>query len=338
MAYKARRTRDLQGQVVAGSGISVTQSVKPDGTKVYTLENTAPGGGNEFEEVKIIDSDNNLKMLLDIDGVHIYNEDGNEVATLTKEEIILRDDENGYDKVYLSRNGQIYCNNSDGNETLYIDYDNGNISIRNNLGNDKLIIEEYENLTVLRLFDTDGNEVLNGISLIDAQNSLWSFAQSVKSKGFQESLLLDETTLITFVTPNEVREDGYYNIEDPEYTNIMGDTSQYGILVRYAGVYEVDILSYQSNNTTKGTFLQRIDIVQNHTVLKYVENRLSVNGEDRTLSHYNGGTVHTKHYITIDNDNTYIVPFWYNQEGASIEENNSVSNGECTTITIQKVR
>lgn len=337
MAYKARRTRDLQGEVQAGTGISVTESVKPDGTKVYTL--SAEGGSNEFEEVKIIDSDNNVKLLVDADGVHIYDDNNNEVTTLTKDEIVLRDDENGYDKVYINRYGQIYCNNSDGNETLSIDYESGNITIRNDLGNDKCVVDANGNLADLRLFDEDGNEVLSGVSLIDMQNSLWSFAQSViSSGGDQECLLLDETTLSTFVAPNNVREDDYYNIADPEYTNIMGMSSQFGILIRYAGVYEIDILSYQSNYTTKGTFLQRIDIVKNHSVLKFFENRLSVNGADRLLPHYNGGTIHTKHYITIDNDNTYIVPFWYNQEGNSIEQNNSLNNGEYTTITLQKIR
>lgn len=42
MAYKARRTRDLQGEVKAGTGISVTESVNPDGTKEYTITNGDP--------------------------------------------------------------------------------------------------------------------------------------------------------------------------------------------------------------------------------------------------------------------------------------------------------
>lgn len=37
MAYKARRTRDLQGEVQAGTNVSVSEITKPDGTKVYTL-------------------------------------------------------------------------------------------------------------------------------------------------------------------------------------------------------------------------------------------------------------------------------------------------------------
>lgn len=37
MAYKARRTRDLQGEVQAGTNVSVSETTKPDGTKVYTL-------------------------------------------------------------------------------------------------------------------------------------------------------------------------------------------------------------------------------------------------------------------------------------------------------------
>jgi hypothetical protein len=42
MAYKARRTRDLQGEVQAGTNVSVVETTKPDGTKVYTL--SAEGG------------------------------------------------------------------------------------------------------------------------------------------------------------------------------------------------------------------------------------------------------------------------------------------------------
>jgi hypothetical protein len=42
MAYKARRTRDLQGEVQAGTNMSVSETTKPDGTKVYTL--SADGG------------------------------------------------------------------------------------------------------------------------------------------------------------------------------------------------------------------------------------------------------------------------------------------------------
>ena len=337
MAYKARRTRDLQGEVKAGTGISVTESVNPDGTKVYTLENTAPGGGNEFDEIKIIDGET-VKVLIDTDGVHLFNDDGNDVGVFVHDEIILRDEE-GNHRVVINRNGTISLVNDEGNETFWFNYEDGNFYLRNNLGNDKFIVEEDGNLTTLRLYDEDGNEVLSGISLIDMQNSLWSFAQSVTGEGDGECARLDETTLETFVAPNNVREDDYYDIEDPDYNNIIGISNIFGILVRYAGVYEVDILSYQANySVTKGTFLQRIDIVRNHSVLKYFENRLSVNGQDRLLPHYNGGTIHTKHYITIDDDNTYIVPFWYNQEGGYFEAYNDISNGEYTTITIQKVR
>lgn len=37
MTYKARRTRDLQGEVKAGTNVSVSETTKPDGTKVFTL-------------------------------------------------------------------------------------------------------------------------------------------------------------------------------------------------------------------------------------------------------------------------------------------------------------
>jgi hypothetical protein len=42
MAYKSKRTRDLQGEVQAGTNVSVVKTTKPDGTNVYTL--SAEGG------------------------------------------------------------------------------------------------------------------------------------------------------------------------------------------------------------------------------------------------------------------------------------------------------
>ena len=42
MPYKSKRTRDLQGEVVAGSGITITEQTKPDGTKEYTITNGDP--------------------------------------------------------------------------------------------------------------------------------------------------------------------------------------------------------------------------------------------------------------------------------------------------------
>ena len=42
MPYKSKRTRDLQGEVVAGSGIAITEQTKPDGTKEYTITNGDP--------------------------------------------------------------------------------------------------------------------------------------------------------------------------------------------------------------------------------------------------------------------------------------------------------
>lgn len=42
MPYKSKRTRDLQGEVVAGTGITITEQTKPDGTKEYTITNGDP--------------------------------------------------------------------------------------------------------------------------------------------------------------------------------------------------------------------------------------------------------------------------------------------------------
>ena len=93
MAYKARRTRDLQGEVKAGTGISVTESVKPDGTKVYTLENTAPG--SEYfttERTKggwaILNQDNNIVLASSSEfnfnnkGVTFFTKDGEPFAII----------------------------------------------------------------------------------------------------------------------------------------------------------------------------------------------------------------------------------------------------------------
>lgn len=335
MTYKARRTRDLQGEVKAGTGISVTESVNPDGTKVYTLENTAPGGGNEFEEVKIIDSDNNVKMLLDTDGVHIYNEDGNEVATLTKEEIVLRDDENGYDKVYLSRNGQIYCNNSDGNETLSIDYDNGNIYIRNALGNDKFIIEEDGNLATLRLCDEDGNEVLSGISLIDMQNSLWVFDIRLIDLDTNNKFYIGIGDDINreVVVPNNVRDNDYYEIVDTQ--SMLADVNLFGIKCNYSGIYKIIISTYQSCNSSNGRLDQTFRIFNANGQFEDIKTRYDI-GEIDGGDDY-GGTIVSENIFNIE-EGGIIAPYW--GDGTYyISANNQIDNsGIRTRITIQKIR
>ena len=336
MTYKARRTRDLQGEVKAGTGMSVTESVNPDGTKVYTLENTAPGGGNEFDEIKIVDGEN-VKVLIDTDGVHLFNEDGSDVGVWVHDEIILRDEE-GDDRVVINRNGRISLINDEGNETFWFDYEDGTFYLRNKLGNDKFIVEEDGNLTDLRLCDEDGNEVLSGISLIDMQNSLWSFAPDMqffdidnpKSFGLKAS----ENILATFCEPNNVRDNNYYEIEDTEYTNILG-YSPLGILLRYSGTYEVTIDVWAESGGSNGHIYQRVDIVKNHTLLEYRASALAlgrVGGNE-----INGGRVLTKHIITTNNDNTFIVPYWYYQY-AEVDYGSNIADGEYTTITIQKIR
>lgn len=47
MAYKSKRTRDLQGEVKAGTNVSVQETTKPDGTKVYEINSEAPIGLNQ---------------------------------------------------------------------------------------------------------------------------------------------------------------------------------------------------------------------------------------------------------------------------------------------------
>ena len=98
MAYKARRTRDLQGEVTAGSGMLVTETIKADGTRNYSIsvdadsipqqDSTDPvESGGVYEElqkkedkaIEVSVSDGDSVMLEDN---HIYAGSEN-IATLT---------------------------------------------------------------------------------------------------------------------------------------------------------------------------------------------------------------------------------------------------------------
>ena len=242
MAYKARRTRDLQGEVKAGTGISVTESVNPDGTKVYTLENTAPGGGNEFDEIKIIDGET-VKVLIDTDGVHLFNDDGNDVGVFVHDEIILRDEE-GNHRVAINRNGTISLVNDEGNETFWFNYEDGNFYLRNNLGNDKFIVEEDGNLTTLRLYDQDGNVILNSESLVDMVNATASItiATNSFSYGTTKYRRLDPDTGLNYlVEPNNIRSEGDYYDYDGQAGTAGGTFDLGGIRFAYAGLYKITI-------------------------------------------------------------------------------------------------
>lgn len=238
MAYKSKRTRDLQGEVQAGTNVSVSETTKPDGTKVYIL--SAEGGSNEFEEVKIIDSDNNVKMLLNTDGVHIYNEDGDLVAFLTKEEITLRD-ENQNDRVFINRDGSISLHNDNNNETFWFDSQNGNFYLQNELGNSKFSIEDDGNVAVLRLYDEDGNEILNSRNLAKLQDL------SLSATELQFGLLYDSNSNTFYWDPNNYGEvipsetdpsgNAYYEKGYFTYQSIP----TCGIKILKQGIYQISI-------------------------------------------------------------------------------------------------
>ena len=175
MTYKARRTRDLQGEVAAGSGISVTKSVKPDGTKVYTLENTEPGSEYFTTERTeggwaILNQDNNIVLASSSEfdfnekGVTFFTKDGEPFAIVSgtkangSQAFTILNEAGTIDLVSLSQGGiKLRYDNVDeegtniypGQITLYNSNGDTNIEIttsdiyiyNNDEGNDNLIIE-----------------------------------------------------------------------------------------------------------------------------------------------------------------------------------------------------
>lgn len=191
MTYKARRTRDLQGEVQAGTGISVTESVKPDGTKVYTLDNTAPGSEYFTTERTedgwaILNIDNNIVLASSSEfdfnekGVTFFTEDGEPFAIIVgtkaqgNQELKIID-ANGNETIVIGTGGisvkaptnadktvtllpgVMQLTNEDGNTTVEIS--NSDIYIYNNdEGNDNLIIEHSDDCKVYirNRYGTDG--------------------------------------------------------------------------------------------------------------------------------------------------------------------------------------
>lgn len=175
MTYKARRTRDLQGEVQAGTGISVSESVKPDGTKVYTLDNTAPGSEYFTTERTeggwaILNQDNNIVLASSSEfdfnekGVIVFTKDGEPFAIVSgtkadgNQAFTILNAAGTIDLVSLSQNGiKLRYDNVDeegtniypGQITLYNSNGDTNIEIttsdiyiyNNDEGNDNLIIE-----------------------------------------------------------------------------------------------------------------------------------------------------------------------------------------------------
>lgn len=174
MAYKARRTRDLQGEVRAGEGLGLTQTIKPDGTKVYTLENTAPGSEYFTTERTeggwaILNQDNNIVIAsssgfdFNEKGVTFFTKDGEPFAIIVgtqaqgnqelkiidangNETIVIGtggirvNDPTNADKTVTLQPGIVQLTNEGGNTTVEIS--NSDIYIYNNdEGNENLIIE-----------------------------------------------------------------------------------------------------------------------------------------------------------------------------------------------------
>lgn len=176
MAYKARRTRDLQGEVIAGEGLGLTQTIKPDGTKVYTLENTAPGSEYLTTERTeggwaILNQDNNIVIAsssgfdFNEKGVNFFTKDGepfaiivgtkaqgnqelkildangNEVIVIGTGGIRINDATNP-DKTVTLQPGIVQLTNESGDTTVEIN--NSDIYIYNDERNDNLVIEHSD--------------------------------------------------------------------------------------------------------------------------------------------------------------------------------------------------
>lgn len=182
MAYKARRTRDLQGEVQAGTGISVTEQTKPDGTKVYTLENTAPGSEYFTTERTeggwaILNQDNNIVLAsssgfdFNEKGVTFFTKDGEPFAIVSgtksngNQAFTILNAAGTIDLVSLSQNGiKLRYDNIDeegtniypGQITLFNSNGDTNIEITTSdiyiynydEGNDNLIIEHSDDCKV----------------------------------------------------------------------------------------------------------------------------------------------------------------------------------------------
>lgn len=181
MAYKARRTRDLQGEVKAGTGVRVTEQTKPDGTKVYTLENTAPGSEYFTTERTeggwaILNQDNNIVIASSSEfdfndkGVTFFTKDGEPFAIIVgtqaqgntelkiidangNEVIVIGtggirvNDATNHDKTVTLQPGIVQLTNEGGNTTVEIS--NSDIYIYNNdEGNDNFIINHSDDCRV----------------------------------------------------------------------------------------------------------------------------------------------------------------------------------------------
>lgn len=192
MTYRARRTRDLQGEVKAGTGISVSESIKQDGTKVYTLENTEPGSKFFTTERTeggwaILNQDNNIVLASSSEftfnkkGITFFTKDGEPFAIVNgtksngNQAFTILDASGRIDLVSLSQNGiKLRYDNIDeegtniyaGQITLFNNNGNTNIDItttdiyiyNNDEGNDNLIIEHSDDckLYIRNRYGNDG--------------------------------------------------------------------------------------------------------------------------------------------------------------------------------------
>lgn len=235
MAYKARRTRDLQGEVKAGTGISVTEGVKPDGTKVYTLENTAPG-------VTITVSGEGLSLINNILRNVMAQEIGFYAADDNNPTRILWYDDNG-DPVFIleALRQLIIADVSDG----------AGFFLKQELS------EDYKQISY-DIIISDGKPTAMPVSLItlhDLINSIGYYQFGVGSDN--RSLCSNSVISISNQTDQRTNISGkaYYDIDVDSGYEYAGGTI-YGIRIREEALYKIhmeigiEVAGDQNTNTS----------------------------------------------------------------------------------------
>lgn len=224
MAYKSKRTRDLQGEVQAGTNVSVSETTKPDGTKVYTL--SAEGG-----EITI--SGSGLQLV------------GNVLTNLMAQRMGWTDesmgkinwtDDNGDDILVIDPLEKIFIGDADDGASFFIKQ-------LDSIGAHKLIsgdIEIAENeastegISLQTLADT----------LMDMTNSasLW-FAGNNNSFTYSSVFYL----IYSFfweIPPYPNYTDNVYFEENTQSGYTIDNNELSGLLVKESGVYKINLSGF----------------------------------------------------------------------------------------------
>lgn len=235
MAYKARRTRDLQGEVRAGEGLGLTQTIKPDGTKVYTLENTAPG-------VTITVSGEGLSLINNILRNIMAQELGFHAADDNKATRILWYDDNGDPVLILEELDRLIIADVK---------DGGGFFLRQESPYDEKQISDD-------IIISNGEPTAKPVSLTmlhDLINSIGYYLFGVASDN--SSLCSDGVSGISTQTDQrtDINGEAYYDIDvDSEYE--YADNTIYGIRIRKDGLYKIhmeigiEVAGDQNTNTS----------------------------------------------------------------------------------------